>query len=279
MKIDLHCHTSMSDGSVGVRNVIRLAKEQGIHVLAITDHDTFAAGNLGVRIGREQGIQVLSGAEISAYDNARNRKVHILCYCPREPAALRTLLQKTIACRRAAMAQSVEVVQRLYPVPAEMILKKARGAASIYKQHIMAALTDAGYADGIFGTVFHRLFNAKTGAAYRRVDYPDVFAVLAAVRQARGIAVLAHPGQYHSLELMESLCQKNLISGMELHHPRNSEEAKAEILRCAQKYKKICTGGTDFHGAYTKTPMPVGTYLTEPAQFTKLEKLLCGNQN
>lgn len=271
MKADLHCHSSLSDGTVHISDLIPLAKKQGLNVLAVTDHDTMAGCHAAAIIGKQYGMTILPGAEISARDMQRNRKVHILCY-GRADLSLRRMLKKTRDSRRAAMAESVKKVMKQFPIPLEMILEKAKSSENIFKQHVMAALVDAGYADGIFGETFQTLFHSKTGCAFEPVQYPDVYEVLQAVRRSNCVAVLAHPGEYDSLALMEELCRKNLIDGLEQHHPRNTETVKAQIAACANLYGKFCTGGTDFHGAFTKTPLPVGSYLTEPAQFAEFIK-------
>lgn len=272
-KIDLHCHSVLSDGTVSVPRLIDLAAAQGIGVLSITDHDTLAGGRLGAIWGKQKGIRVIPGVEISARDYQRGRKVHILCYMPGEgQAALLNMLAKTRKSRASAMRAAICKVCKIYPVPLELILEKSRGSATPFKQHVMAALTDAGYADGIFGEVFQKLFHPKTGLAHEPVTYPDIYEVLETVRSAGAIAVLAHPGEYDSLALMEELCQKQLLQGLELNHPRNSEAVKAQIRTCAAHYGLVCTGGTDFHGAFTKTPMPLGSYLTEEGAFRALMK-------
>lgn len=125
-----------------------------------------------------------------------------------------------------------------------MILRRAEGSTNIYKQHVLQALMDAGYASEMFGEVFKKLYDSKTGIAYEKVDYPDIDTVMDAVDAAEGIAVLAHPSEYRSMDLLRELCRNHRIRGVEVYHPRNTEEDKAEMLRLAEKYDLAVTGGT-----------------------------------
>lgn len=258
MSIDLHCHTRYSDGSTPLEELIQLAALRGVTTFALTDHDTMAGCECALELGREAGVTVIPGVEISAADPKRHGKAHILCYKPKKPEVLLPLLQKTTDSRHAAMLRSVDKVCRLYAVPREMILRRAEGSTNIYKQHVLQALMDAGYANEMFGEVFKKLYDSKTGIAYEKVDYPDIDTVMDAVDAAEGIAVLAHPSEYHSMDLLRELCRNHRIRGIEVYHPRNTEEDKAEMLR------------TDYHGFYTTKKNPVGTFTTAESEFDKL---------
>lgn len=270
MSIDLHCHTRFSDGSTPLKEVIALASLRGVTTLAITDHDTMAGCEAAAALGREQGVTVIPGVEISAADPERHSKAHILCYAPKYPERILPLIQKTTDSRHEAILDSIEKVVRLYPVTREMILRRAEGSTNIYKQHVMQALMDAGYADEMFGEVFRRLYDSQNGLAYVRVRYPAVQEVIEAIHDAEGLAVLAHPSQYHNMELLEELCKKHLLDGVEIHHPRNLEADRADMHELAKRYHLAETGGTDFHGFYTTKKNPVGAYTTAQAEFDRL---------
>ncbi|MCF2651737.1 PHP domain-containing protein [Anaeromassilibacillus senegalensis] len=270
MSIDLHCHTRFSDGSTPLPEVLTLASLRGVTTLAITDHDTMEGCASAVALGETVSITVIPGVEISAADPKRHSKAHILCYAPKHPERILPLLQKTTDNRHAAMLESIEKVVRLYPVTREMILRRAEGSTNIYKQHVMQALMDAGYASEMFGDVFRRLYDSKTGLAYVRVAYPTVQEVLDAIREAEGLAVLAHPSEYHNMELLEELCKAHQLDGVEIHHPRNLAEDQAAMHELAKRYHLAETGGTDFHGFYTTRKNPVGAYTTTQAEFDRL---------
>lgn len=273
MKIDLHCHTSLSDGSLGVNELIALAKLRGIDVIAITDHDTLEGSIRAQECGAAQGVRVVPGVEISCLDRRRGRKAHILCYAPKRPERLEKMLCGIRESRRDAMLCSIQKVCRLYAVSPEMILARAQDSTGIYKQHVMQALIDAGYTDQMFGETFQKLFRPKDGLAYTRIDYPDVLEALDIVHAAGGTAVLAHPSEYDSMDLLQELCEKGLLQGAEASHPRNLPEDVKTIRELCARYGMAVTGGTDFHGRYTKVCNPPGTYLTDEAEFDKLKKM------
>lgn len=272
MSIDLHCHTRFSDGSTPMEEVISLAALRGVDTLAITDHDTMAGCADALRAGKEHGVRIIPGVEISAADPDRSGKAHILCYAPQRPEWLQPLLDATTQSRHAAMLQSIEKVMRLYPIPREMILRRAAGSTNLYKQHVLQALMDAGYASEMFGEVFRRLYDSKIGAAYVSVKYPTVSEVLDAIHAAEGLAVLAHPSEYHNMDLLLELAKSGRLHGVEIYHPRNTPEDKSAMHEIAQRYGLAETGGTDFHGFYTTRKNPVGTCTTAPAELDKLFK-------
>lgn len=258
MACDLHCHSRISDGSLGIEEIIALARRRGLSALAITDHDAVAGATRAVLVGKRQGIQVIHGVELSAKDPQTGRKVHILAYLCDAPDRLEGLCHRTIASRKAAATEMVKKVLRYYPIVPESIVRCASGSTTIYKQHIMHALIDAGYADGFFGETYDKLFTPEKGCAYVPVEYPDVDEVIDLVHSAGGLAVLAHPYTYDSIDLMQHLVQRNRLDGIEVWHPSNTEERTNALKEFASSYGLLVTGGSDFHGMYTKKPRPLG---------------------
>ena len=258
LSCDLHCHTKLSDGSVGIEELISLAKRRGLHTIAITDHDTFAGAVRGVNIGKRAGVNVIPGAELSAVDSATGRKVHILCYNCASAARLEGLCRRTLESRKKAATEMLRKVMRYYPISPELVVRCATGSAAVYKQHIMHALMDAGFADSIFGEVFERLFNRENGVAVAAVEYPDVRDVIAQVHEAGGIAVLAHPYVYDSTDLMQQLVKEELLDGIEVHHPSHDEARRTALTDFAKEHHLLMTGGSDFHGMYGKGARSVG---------------------
>lgn len=272
MLFDLHCHTKLSDGSTDLEEIITLAAKSGIKGLAITDHDTFAGCGRAVALGKCAGIEVIPGVEISTKDTSRNKRAHILCYAPQNPEPLFEVLKKINDGRREAMIVSIKKIVARYPISEDMILKRAQGSTNLFKQHVMHAFMDAGYTTQMFGELFSELFDSKNGFAATHIDYPDVFDIINKVHDAGGAAVLAHPSEYKSMELLEELCEKRLIDGIEVEHPRNKEEEKEEMRALSRRFEIPMTGGTDFHGFYTKRPCPIGSFTTDEEQVLRLKK-------
>lgn len=270
MSCDLHCHTKLSDGSVGIEELISLAKRRGLKAIAITDHDTFAGAVRGVNIGKRLGLTVIPGAELSAVDSTTGKKVHILCYNCEVAARLEGLCHRTLESRKKAATEMLKKVMRYYPLPPEMVVRAATGSAAVYKQHIMHALWEAGYADGIYGKVFHRLFNKENGMARAEVEYPDVREVLDLVHSAGGIAVLAHPYQYDSIDLMYDLVKEGRLDGVEAIHPSQTEEQQQTLRQFAAENGLLVTGGSDFHGMYGNGVRAVGSMSVEDELADKL---------
>ena len=107
MICDLHCHTKLSDGSLGIEDVISQAKRMNIDFLSITDHDTMSSFSRADILGERHGVKILHGVELSAWDKKRNSKVHILCYAPKKPDRLEVLCLKSCEIRKACSKEMI----------------------------------------------------------------------------------------------------------------------------------------------------------------------------
>ena len=262
MKGDLHCHTKLSDGSLGIEDIIVQAKRTGIDFISITDHDTMSSISRAKILGERYGVQILPGVELSAWDKTRGRKVHILCYAPQKPDRLEGVCIKACEIRKACAKEMVENVMKIYPITAESVMKYATGSKSIFKQHIMHALIDYGYTTEFYGDLSDELFDLKTGSCIVEREYPDVNFVLDLIHSARGVAVMAHPVYYDSFDLLEELAAKGKLDGVEAYHYTANEEHQKKILEIAEKYNLIVTGGSDFHGFYNHYAISLGYKFT-----------------
>lgn len=276
---DLHCHTKLSDGSLGIEDIIVQAKRTGIDFISITDHDTLASVSRAVVLGERYGVRMIPGVELSAWDKTRNRKVHILCYAPQKPDRLEGLCIKCCEIRKQCAKEMVEKVMKLYPITPESVMKYATGSKSIFKQHILHALIDYGYTTEFYGELNDELFNLETGTCLVEREYPDVNFVLDLIHSSRGIAVLAHPAFYDSFDLMDELAEKGKLDGVEAYHYTSDDAAKKKILETAEKYNLIVTGGSDFHGLYNAQPTHIGSHTTDKENLDRIYKLIKQNKN
>ncbi|MCM1335481.1 MAG: PHP domain-containing protein [Bacteroides sp.] len=281
MRADLHCHTTLSDGSLGIEEVIAQAKRNRIDCLAITDHDNLASVSRAVVLGQRYGIRVLPAVEISAVDTARGRKVHILCYMPKKPDRLEGLCLRTCEARKQRGKSMALKVLEQYPIALENIVKYAAGGKAIYKCHIMHALMDYGYTTELYGEVYESLFNAKTGLCAEEVraeteHNPDVRFALELIHSAGGTAVLAHPKVYDSFDLLEELAASGKIDGAEVYHESANEECEKRLERLADQYGILRTGGSDFHGFYNHYAISLG-YKFTPEE--SVRKILANSEN
>lgn len=273
MKGDLHIHTTLSDGSLGVEEIIAQAKRTGLDFISITDHDTMSSISRAKVLGERYGVQTIPGVELTAWDKTRGRKVHILCYAPQKPDRLEGICRRCSEIRRSCAAETVENVLKLYPITAEDITKHVSGSKSIYKQHILHALIEYGYSTHFYGKLNDELFNEKTGSCLVEREYPDVNYVIELIHSARGAAVVAHPVVYDSSELLCELAENGKIDGVEVYHYSADEKNQRELLKIAEKYDLIVTGGSDFHGLYNERPTHLGMFTTDKENIDRLLKL------
>jgi len=264
MKVELHCHTNISDCPLSIEEIMELAIEQGVTHLAVTNHDTTKGLEEAVDAGKRYGIEVIPGIEISGFDFKRGRRVHILGYFI-EPGHLEieTNCQPLVNKRHSA---SEEMVKRLmaagYEITWERCLEIAHGGTGVYKQHIMHALIEAGYTDSIYGPLYKKLFNRghngeKPGIAFIPMEYMDAKKAVETIRLAEGVPVLAHPGQYGNFDMVPELVEAGL-QGIEVWHPLHDEIHEEQAKQLASKYDLIMTGGSDFHGEYGEQPVQLG---------------------
>ncbi|MDR1001654.1 MAG: PHP domain-containing protein [Oscillospiraceae bacterium] len=269
MPADLHCHTKISDGSTSIDELVILAKNSGLTAVGITDHDTFAGANRAKVLGARQGVKVIPGIELSCYDYKRGRKVHLLGYMCCRPDKLVGLCKRTSDARKKAMQQKLAKVIRQYPITVDMVTKIAVGSTNVFKQHVMHALLNCGYDNVIFGELHDSLFG-ENGSCNSATQYPDIMEVLPLLLDSGTVTVLAHPYTYDSLDIIPELCEKGL-HGIEVWYPGTTEEQTENLIKIADKYQLLKTGGTDFHGMYGGEARTIGT-CTMPD--TELEKLI-----
>lgn len=253
MKADLHIHTNISDSSCSIEETIRIAKENDVKYVGIVDHDTVDGLEKAIEIGKKEDVRIVPGIEISAYDYKRNRKVHILGYNFNLKAEnLKELCNPMIEKRNQNSIRQIEALRdNNYNITLEDVLEKAKYSTCIYKQHIMSALMERGYCSEIYSELYYSLFK-NGGICSFDIEYADAFKAVEAVKKDGGKAVLAHPGQFDSYEIMEELWE-NGLDGVELYHEDHKPEDLAKILEFAVNHKVILTGGSDFHGAYGGT--------------------------
>ena len=274
---DLHCHTTLSDGSLGIEEVIAQAKRMNLDFLAITDHDTLSSTSRAQILGDRYGVKIIQAVELSAWDKKRNEKVHILCYAPQKPNRLEGLCLKSCQIRTECAREMIEKVMERYPVPRDAIMKYTKGSKSIYKQHIMRALVNYGYATELYGYVNDKLFAAPNGECLVTREYPDVNFVLDLIHSSKGVAVLAHPHMFGNIELMKELTEAGKLDGIECMHYSATPIQQEALKKYAEEHDLIVTGGSDLHGLYNSTITHIGSYTTDEENLEKLFKLIHQN--
>jgi predicted metal-dependent phosphoesterase TrpH len=260
-KTDLHIHSVWSDGSLSVPRIVKTAKTLGLTAAALTDHDTTAGWEEVREEGKRQGLQTIGGIEVSAFDPDTGRKVHILGYGMKDPAAVERACRPCLEDRRRANLEALSLIRAAgYPVDAEDLAGYTGKGGVPYRQHIMHALADRGYTAAIYGPLYTRFFGPGGLAAVTSRYMPAEEAVRLIV-DCGGEAVLAHPFQYDSLGLLPRLVKRGL-GGVECWHPTQTPERIQAVRTQAEKYGLFLTGGSDFHGLYSEKPTPPGTRLS-----------------
>ena len=267
---DLHCHTRLSLGSMGIDDLIMLAKKRGITTIAITDQDCQAGTIRGKVIGDRHGVTVLPGVEISCTDAQSGREVHMLCYLSDSPDRLEGLCHANLLARKkAAQYMLIKFVQR-FPVEPTLVHECARGATCIYPQHMMRALMESGLTDQIYSEVYRELFTTESPTnILREARFPSPFEVLEAIHQAGGIAVLAHPAENGAVDLLDDLIRAGL-DGIEVFHSANPREEQKQLLSVARAENMLVTGGSDFRGMYGAGCVTIGHEQVNDAQVNSL---------
>ncbi|ALX50024.1 PHP domain-containing protein [Lentibacillus amyloliquefaciens] len=269
MKADLHVHSHYSDGSGTVDEVLRAASENGVNRISFVDHDTTQGLFEKIETGKQYGIDVVPGIEISAYDYERKRKVHVLGYHFSPDAIhIHELCQPLLRKRHAFSLWQIDQIRSAgYPLDPEGIGKSASPGGTIYKQHIMKHLTTSDYHAAAYQTLYQQLFKGN-GPASGDIAYIDAFDAVRAIRADDGIAVVAHPGQLDSYDIIHELIPIGL-NGVERNHPDHTEEDHQKVEALASEYNLYMTGGTDYHGTFG-VPIQVGD-LVSPSSLESVD--------
>lgn len=270
---DLHIHTTASDGSETIEQVVQRAKEQGLGLIACTNHDTLKGADHARSLQEHYGITIIRGIEISAWDSIGKSRVHILGlgFSSEKAPAVEALCGPTLECRHdVALWQLEQLVDHGYDIDPESAHQLAEESTGLYKQHLMAALTAAPFGSDEYRALYRLLFR-DGGICEREIEYADARDAVSGIKEDGGIAILAHPGKFNNYELVAHLVRSGL-DGLEKHHPDHGKGDWDIVDQLARDHGLVVSGGSDYHGAYGKSPHP-GTarvLLTENDPLTHL---------
>jgi len=249
--IDLHTHSTASDGSLTPTELVDLAAEKGLQAIALTDHDTVAGIGEALRRGQTVGVRVIPGIELGARQDDY-REMHILGYFIRHNH--RPLLERLEWLRARRFERGQQMVARLsglgIAVAFERVEELARGGA-IGRPHVALALVEAGYVETV-AEAFRRYLTPGQ-PAYVEKQRLSPREAIELIQTADGIPVLAHPAtlglEQEKLEgLISELCEWGL-RGIEAYWSRHNAEQIEFCKRLAAQFDLAVTGGSDFHGA------------------------------
>jgi predicted metal-dependent phosphoesterase TrpH len=241
--VDLHIHTTASDGVRSPAEVVRVAVDKGLEAIAITDHDTTDGVDLAVAAARGERLDVIPGIELSAEDGPR--EIHVLGYYIEHRD--RALQEKLAVLRRARRERAAKMVKKLetmgVPISWERVLEIAGDTSAFGRPHIAQALLERGYVGSVH-EAFDRYIGLRGPAYVSRYKLTPAEAVTM-VTDAEGLPVLAHPrGQEDVVPMLSALG----LVGLEVYYPSYSEEERELLAALAQQHDLVATGGSDFHG-------------------------------
>ncbi|NIA20884.1 MAG: PHP domain-containing protein [Anaerolineaceae bacterium] len=248
--VDLHIHSTASDGALAPGEIVGLAAEIGLRAIALTDHDTASGVGEALEAGRRAGLEVLTGVEISA--EFPEGTMHILGYGfdPQDDGLKEALAQF----RRNRDERNPRILARLaelgVPVSLETVREKATGQ-TVGRPHIAQCLVEAGHVASVDEAF--RLYLGRGAAAYVNRRRATAEEAIRMIHGAGGLAVLAHPMQLRRpmLEIRRTVRELAArgLDGLEAWHPDHSTDDTRTFEVLARELDLVVTGGTDFHGS------------------------------
>jgi predicted metal-dependent phosphoesterase TrpH len=242
-EIDLHLHSHASDGRYAPAELVHLALDRKLRVIALTDHDTTDGLNEAIRAAQNTSLTVIPGVEIST-NVPGTHELHILGYHI-DPDYM-PLQERLRSLRLSRMDRAQKMVNLLtqagHPLQWERLLTLA-GSGSIGRPHIAQAMVEANYVDSVEDAF--RQYIGRGGCAYVERAKLSPQEAIQLILDAGGAPVLAHPSQV--IEYLPGLVQAGLV-GLEVYYNGYIEAEKTFLAGLAQKHGLIATGGSDFHG-------------------------------
>ena len=258
MSLDLHLHTTYSDGHYSPAEVIQFAHAVGVTALAITDHDIVDGLPEAIEAGASLGIEVIPGIELSS--RFEGREIHILGYFfDWQDTTFHVRLTEQRISRHERNPRIVEKLNQCGLQLSYDEVKAKAGAGSVGRPHIAQVLVDKGYVRSP-KEAFER-YLAEDAPAYVLRELPESRNAIAWIREAGGVPVLAHPywtkrkGQ--ELSTMCRTLKEDGLLGIEVFYSTHTRRQTSEYLELARTLDLLCTGGSDFHGT-VKPDIQVG---------------------
>jgi 3',5'-nucleoside bisphosphate phosphatase len=261
--IDLHTHSTVSDGTETPAELVRAVVAAGLGTFALTDHDSTTGWQDAFAEAEGTGVTIVPGMEFSTRHGWKS--VHLLAYLINpDDTALR---EETLRIREARLTRAESIVARLaadFDISwADVVAQTAHGA-TVGRPHIADALVARGVSPDR-SAAFRDILHPKFG--YYEPHYaPDPLTAIQLVRAAGGVPVLAHPG---TRGIDNVITEQNLAAlvdaglfGLEIHHRENTPDAMEKLFEFAKRFDLVVTGSSDYHGA--GKPNRLGEYTTEP---------------
>jgi predicted metal-dependent phosphoesterase TrpH len=279
MRIDLHTHSSVSDGTDAPAELVRRAVAVGLDVVALTDHDTFDGLDEAVAEGERLGLHVVRGMELSC--SRQGNSVHVLAYGA-DPASPE-LAAEMARVRDGRLGRLAGVLRKLavlgVPVSEAEVMAQVGDSPSVGRPHIADALIKAGHVRDR-QEAFDR-FLADGGPAHVHRYTIEVDRAIDLMHEAGGLAVIAHPwgrGRERLLppNVLEALARDHGLDGIEVDHQDHDPDSRRRLRALADRLGLLATGSSDYHGT-GKLDHDLGCNTTDPKVFGKMQRRLGGH--
>jgi 3',5'-nucleoside bisphosphate phosphatase len=276
MRIDLHTHSSVSDGTDAPAELVRKALTVGLDVVALTDHDTFDGLDEAAAEGERLGLRVVRGMELSC--SRQGNSVHVLAYGA-DPASPE-LAAEMARVRDGRLGRLAGVLRKLaelgVPVSEAEVMAQVGNSPSVGRPHIADALIAAGHVRDR-QEAFDR-FLADGGPAHVHRYTIEVDRGIDLVHEAGGLAVIAHPwgrGREHLLppNVLQGLVRDHGLDGIEVDHQDHDSDARRRLRELADGLGLLATGSSDYHGT-GKLDHDLGCNTTDATVFTEMQRRL-----
>ncbi|HDD45246.1 MAG TPA: PHP domain-containing protein [Candidatus Desulfofervidus auxilii] len=247
--IDLHTHSTASDGSFNPEELVLLAKKTGLKAIALTDHDTVEGLDKFLETGKKINLETIPGVELSAY--FEKGTLHILGYFL--DYHNKTFLSRLKSFQEARAERNPKIIKKLQDLGIAITYEEVKlvsGGGQIGRPHIARVLVEKGIVKD-FDTAFEQ-FLKKGAPAYVEKERIEPKECIEMIIAANGIPVLAHPFTLHlDNEALEAFIKKLKnwgLGGIEVYYTEHTPEQTAYYIQLAQKFELCITGGSDFHG-------------------------------
>ena len=256
MRIDLHLHSAASDGVFSPSEVVRRAKDAGLSLISITDHDTTGGLAEAVEVAKELNIDFIPGVEFSTF--LGDHDIHILGYFRTPELPLISRFNERY--QRAREDRIEKMVAKLNSLGlkvglSEVMAEGNKGA--IGRPHLARVLLRHGYVKSI-QEAFERYLK-RGRAAYVPREKAEAGEVIDLIHRASGIAIWAHPYPNEIAEALQPLIERG-IDGVEAYHPQCPDKERKKLVKRANELGLLITGGSDWHG--DKGGLPLGSFFT-----------------
>jgi 3',5'-nucleoside bisphosphate phosphatase len=271
-QVDLHTHSTYSDGLLSPAMLVEEAASRGVRILALTDHDT-VAGIAEARVAGERlGVEIIPGVELSAALPGGG-EVHLLGYFVDVEDS--DFLAQLAGYARARSERMERMVERLNRIGAPVAIERVReiaGHGTVGRPHLGRALVEAGYAEDLSDAFARFIGGGKPAFVPRpRVDPRDAIAL---VRAAGGVPVLAHPFSTGGVESVLDRLVPAGLAGMEVDYGEYTPEVREILRQIAARRGLIATGGSDYHGPDRRSARELGSAPVSLESVAALQRVL-----